>query len=88
MKYYLEKTDKVLNETESSENGLSVSDAEKKLLVNGPNRLAKAKKKTVLQRFAEQIINPMIIVLIDNHVCRHRKFHSRGRAGKQIRESD
>ena len=64
MKFYLEQISDVLANVKSSENGLTVADAEKRLAENGKNKLAEGKKKTMLQRVLEQLSDPMIIILI------------------------
>lgn len=64
MKYYLEEKENVLEHVVSSEKGLSSAEAEKRLAVNGKNRLEEAKGKSILMRFFEQLTDPMIIVLI------------------------
>ena len=60
MKFYLEQISDVLANVKSSENGLTVADAEKRLAENGKNKLAEGKKKTMLQRVLEQLSDPMI----------------------------
>ena len=45
MKYYLEDVREVFKRTESSENGLSQSEAERRLEKYGKNKLAQAKQK-------------------------------------------
>ena len=64
MQYYLQKPESVLRELNSSPEGLSPQKAAELLEKNGPNKLEDAKKKTLLKRFSEQILNPMILVLI------------------------
>ncbi len=64
MKFYLEQVDSVFAHVKSSENGLSASEAEKRLNENGKNKLKEGKKKTILQRIGEQLSDPMIIILI------------------------
>lgn len=64
MKEYLSTTKEVLNEHKSSENGLSVNEALKRLETNGKNKLEEGKKTTLLQRFLAQLADPMIIILI------------------------
>ena len=64
MKFYLEQISDVLANVKSSENGLTVADAEKRLAENGKNKLAEGKKKTMIQRVLEQLSDPMIIILI------------------------
>ena len=64
MKFYLEQADKVFNHVKSSENGISSAEAEKRLAENGKNKLKEGKKKTLFQRVLEQLLDPMIIILI------------------------
>ena len=49
MKSYLKEISDVFKEVNSSENGLSTSDARKRLEKNGPNKLNEAKKATLFQ---------------------------------------
>ncbi len=64
MKFYLESTEKVLEEVKSSKQGLTADEAKKRLEQDGLNKLDEPPKPTLLARFAEQFKNPMIIVLI------------------------
>ncbi|MBR7142487.1 MAG: cation-translocating P-type ATPase [Clostridia bacterium] len=64
MKHYLQPADAVLEAVGSRVEGLTSSQAQTRLETNGPNKLAEGKKVTWLQRFADQLKNPMIIVLI------------------------
>jgi len=65
MKEYLISAEEVLSQVGSSaEQGLSGTEAEKRLEENGKNKLAEGKKKSWLKRFFEQLVNPMIIVLL------------------------
>ncbi|WP_028517639.1 cation-translocating P-type ATPase [Ruminococcus flavefaciens] len=64
MKHYLESTDSVLKEVDSSVSGLTKEEAAKRLETNGKNKLDEPPKPTMLARFIEQFKNPMIIVLI------------------------
>jgi Ca2+-transporting ATPase len=64
MKHYLEEADAVLKSQESSRNGLDAGQAALRLEKYGRNKLAEGKKRTVLQRFFEQMKDPMVIVLI------------------------
>ena len=64
MKYYLSSVEDTLNNLDSSASGLSGQEAGKRLLTTGKNELAKEKKKSLARRFAEQILNPMILVLL------------------------
>ncbi len=64
MKFYSADKDTVLKHVGSAPNGLTSEEAEKRLAENGKNKLAEGKKKTLLQRFVAQLIDPMIIVLL------------------------
>ena len=65
MKQYCQEKDKVLSALQTDgTNGLTVTEAKKRLEENGKNKLAAAKKKSVVRRFFEQLADPMIIILI------------------------
>ena len=64
MKFYCEDRETVLSELHSTEEGLSASEAAKRLEQNGKNKLAAAKGKSVIRRFLEQLADPMIIILL------------------------
>lgn len=64
MKHYLEDTEAVLREVESSASGLTADEAAKRLEKTGKNKLDEPPKPTLLARFIEQFKNPMIIVLL------------------------
>lgn len=64
MNWHLADINKVLELTESSENGLSATDAEKRLKLNGLNELTVVKKKGPLIMFLLQFKDFMILVLI------------------------
>lgn len=64
MKYYLEEVESVYSELGSSSNGLSEAEAAERLAKNGKNKLAEAKKTSLLKRFISQLADPMIIMLI------------------------
>lgn len=64
MKYYLEDTEKIFSQLKSSPQGLSRQEAEKRLAEHGPNKLAEAKKPSLLSRFIKQLMDPMIIILL------------------------
>lgn len=64
MKHYLETTEAVLKEVNSSASGLTAEEAAKRLETTGKNKLDEPPKPTLLARFIEQFKNPMIIVLI------------------------
>jgi Ca2+-transporting ATPase len=48
----------------SSSDGLSASEAEKRLAEHGQNRLPEGKKKSALLRIAEQFTNPLVLTLL------------------------
>ena len=64
MKHYCEDIAKVLTETKSSAEGLSTQEAEARLAANGKNKLAEAKKDSLLKRFVNQLMDPMILILL------------------------
>jgi len=64
VKFYCEDHEKVLNELQSTKDGLSSAEAEKRLEANGKNKLAAAKGKSLVIRFLEQLADPMIIILL------------------------
>ncbi len=65
MKHYCEDKDLVLQSLNSSADvGLTTDEAERRLAENGRNKLAEGKKKSIVRRFLEQLMDPMIIILI------------------------
>ncbi len=64
MRYYCEEKETVLKEFDTTVEGLSEAEAAARLEKNGKNRLEAAKGKTIVQRFLEQLADPMIIILI------------------------
>ncbi len=64
MKFYCEDENKVLSAVQSSKEGLTATEAAKRLEQNGKNKLAAAKGKSILMRFLEQLADPMIIILL------------------------
>ena len=64
MKHYLEQTEDVLREVGSCQQGLSTDEAEVRLAKNGRNKLAEAKKDSLIKRFFQQMADPMIIILL------------------------
>lgn len=64
-KYYLNKKDEVLNELGSDQkNGLSSQEAKQRLEKYGPNALAEKKGKSFFQKLIEQLLDPMVIILL------------------------
>ena len=64
MKHYLHEVDEVFEAVNSSAEGLSSAEAEKRLQENGKNKLAEAKKVSMFSRFIDQLKDPMIIILL------------------------
>lgn len=64
MKEYLAKSSKVLEELQTKEQGLSEEEAKARLEQYGLNRLEAGKKKSNLQRFLEELKDPMILILL------------------------
>ncbi len=64
MKHYLESAEAVFQDVDSSAEGLTSAQAEERLLKNGKNKLAEAKKDSLLKRFFDQMRDPMIIILL------------------------
>ncbi len=64
MKVYLEKENDVLEDLQSGRDGLSSEEAERRLSENGKNELKEEKGKSLFQRFIEQLMDPMILVLL------------------------
>ena len=51
MKHYLKDVQNVVEELNSSENGLSSSEAEQRLQENGKNKLVEAEKYRIIKKF-------------------------------------
>ncbi len=64
MRYYCEEKERVLEELGSSHEGLGTAEAEKRLSEHGKNKLAEAKKDSLIKRFFAQMKDPMIIILL------------------------
>ncbi len=64
MKFYNNTPEEIFTSLECSENGLSAAEAAARLEKNGPNKLAAAKGKSIFRRFLEQLMDPMIIILL------------------------
>lgn len=64
MKYYMEHAEAAVKKTESTLQGLADGDAKERLERNGPNKLKEPEKEPLLTRFAKQLKDPMIIVLL------------------------
>ncbi|WP_330593846.1 cation-translocating P-type ATPase [Caproicibacter fermentans] len=64
MNDYLKDSGAVMNELGSRRDGLTPEEAERRLEERGPNRLKDAEKKSMLVRLKEQLLNPMILILL------------------------
>ncbi len=64
MKHYLETVESVFADVNSNPQGLTSAEAEKRLAENGKNKLAEAKKDSMIKKFFDQMKDPMIIILI------------------------
>ncbi len=64
MKTYTQSTEQVLAALETTTAGLSTEEAQKRLSQYGPNKLKEAEKATWLQRFMQQLKDPMLIILM------------------------
>ena len=64
MDYLGQKNDLVKKLDSDSSRGLSKDLAAKRLEENGPNKIESKKKKSLGKKIAEQIIDPMVILLI------------------------
>lgn len=64
MKYYFEGIEAVFKEQGTSRKGIDTAQFEQRLEKYGKNKLDQGKKKSIVQRFLEQLRDPMIIVLI------------------------
>ena len=64
MKFYSLDSLQTLNELNSQKDGLTTSEAEKRLAQYGKNKLAEGKKESLIVKFFKQMADPMIIVLL------------------------
>ena len=64
MKHYLEEAQSVIAELNSTENGLTSAEAEKRLAQNGKNKLKEAEKDSLFKKFISSLADPMIIMLL------------------------
>lgn len=64
MKEYLQSREEVLAAQDSTEEGLSGTEALKREGEYGKNKLAEGKQISIAQRFLQQLADPMIIILI------------------------
>ena len=64
MKWFNQTTQDIVKELNTTTNGLTLEEANKRLETNGKNKLAEAKKVSIIARFFKQFANLMIIVLL------------------------
>ena len=64
MKLYCEDVERALEEARSSREGLTTAEAQQRLEANGKNKLAEAKKDSLVKRFFKQMADPMILILL------------------------
>ena len=64
MQRYLETPEQVLQELDSTPQGLSAAEAEARLAKNGKNKLEEGKKDGLLKRFWKALCDPMIFMLL------------------------
>ena len=62
--FYALSVEESLKKFNTSSDGLSDEKAEELLTVYGPNEIAKEKKKSILKKIAEALIEPMALILI------------------------
>ena len=63
-KTYTQSAEEVLSGLGVGATGLTTAEAQKRLKQYGPNKLKEAEKPTLLQRFIEQLKDPMLIILM------------------------
>ncbi len=64
MQFYCQDIEDVLGATESRRDGLTSAEAAARLEKNGKNKLAEAKKASLLKQFLKQLADPMILILL------------------------
>ncbi len=64
MKLYCEDVERALEQAQSSREGLTSAEAQQRLAANGKNKLAEAKKDSLVKRFFKQMADPMILILL------------------------
>jgi len=64
MKEYLKDVSEVLESVDTTANGLSSEEAERRIAKYGKNKLKEAKKDSLFVRFMKQLSDPMIIILL------------------------
>ena len=61
---YAMTSEEVLRELKTSPQGLSASEVQKRQQQYGPNKLKEGEKKSLFRRFLDQLLDPMLIILM------------------------
>jgi len=64
MQHYLETMQDVFREVKSGPSGLSAGEAAQRLERDGKNKLREAEKDSIIKRFFQQMLDPMILILL------------------------
>lgn len=64
MKYYLESKESVLKTLNTTSEGLTSAEAQKRIAEHGKNKLVEPKKESIVKKFFKQLADPMIIILL------------------------
>ena len=64
MDYFLLETEDVLKETNSTPDGLTTAEAERRLAENGKNKLDEPPKKSFAKKLFDSILDPMVLMLV------------------------
>ncbi len=64
MKEYFRSSEEVLNEQQTTAEGISAEEAAKRLAKHGPNKLREGKKVSLIKKFFMELADPMIIILL------------------------
>lgn len=64
MKYYLENIENVIKELNSDKKGLTSKEVEKRIEINGKNKLSEGKKEGLFKKILKSLADPMIIMLL------------------------
>lgn len=64
MKEYLKSAEEVLKVLDSTENGISESEAKIRLEKNGHNKLKEPPRDGLIKKFVKSLMDPMIIMLV------------------------
>ena len=64
MPWHSQKIEEVLSALETSEEGLSDAEAAERLRKDGPNTLRSKPPKKISQMLKEQLLDPMVLILI------------------------